>query len=534
MASIFRPTYRDKKTGRTRKLRRWYVKYKDADGIVRRVKGHTDREATKQLAARLERDAARRQEGMIDPCVESHRKPLAEHLDDYRRCLLAKGDTEKHAGQTARYAAAVLDGCRFVFIPDLSASAVAEFLHGLRRDAAAPELPPGQEAFTKAELVRLLDVNPASVAMMLRRAGLTATGNGKARRYPRATVAALLAGRRRNVGPSTSNAYLTAVKGFTRWLVRDRRTAVDPLICLSRMNAAGDVRVRRRPLEEAELRAVLASASASAAVFRDLAGRDRAALYSVAMTTGFRVAELASLTPSSFDLGAEPATATVKAAYSKNRRESVQPLPADVATALRDYLDGRPAAAPVWPGGWAGDAADMLRLDLDAAGIAFRDAEGRVADFHALRHSYITLLQRSGVHPKLAQELARHSDIRLTMNVYTHARLHDLAGAVEGLPSLLPAGRQEEAASIKATGTTDSRGRHCPQHVPAGDSGRDFLRVAETTEGGRDDKADGPNPLPEQEVEADCDQLRVPEFNAPCRTRTYNPLIKSQLLCQLS
>ena len=43
----------------------------------------------------------------------------------------------------------------------------------------------------------------------------------------------------------------------------------------------------------------------------------------------------------------------------------------------------------------------MLRLDLAAAVIPFRDAEGRVADFHALRHSYITLLQRSGVHPKL-------------------------------------------------------------------------------------------------------------------------------------
>ncbi len=86
------------------------------------------------------------------------------------------------------------------------------------------------------------------------------------------------------------------------------------------MNAEGDVRVRRRPLEEAELRALLAAASASAAVFRGLTGRDRAALYSVAMTTGFRVAELASLTPSSFDLAAEPATATVEAAYSKNRR----------------------------------------------------------------------------------------------------------------------------------------------------------------------------------------------------------------------
>src|SRR5205823_3523733 len=78
MASIFRPTYTDKATGRPRKLRRWYVKYRDADGIVRRVAGYADREATKQLAARLEREAARRQEGMIDPCAEHHRKPLAE------------------------------------------------------------------------------------------------------------------------------------------------------------------------------------------------------------------------------------------------------------------------------------------------------------------------------------------------------------------------------------------------------------------------------------------------------------------------
>jgi len=29
-------------------------------------------------------------------------------------------------------------------------------------------------------------------------------------------------------------------------------------------------------------------------------------------------------------------------------------------------------------------------------------------------------LKESGVHPKLAQSLARHSDIRLTLNVYTH------------------------------------------------------------------------------------------------------------------
>ena len=37
----------------------------------------------------------------------------------------------------------------------------------------------------------------------------------------------------------------------------------------------------------------------------------------------------------------------------------------------------------------------MIRHDLDAAGIPYRDASDRVADFHALRHSYITALAMS-------------------------------------------------------------------------------------------------------------------------------------------
>src|SRR5262249_36571122 len=144
------------------------------------------------------------------------------------------------------------------------------------------------------------------------------------------------------------------------------------------------------------------------------------------------------------------------AAYAKNRREVAQPLPLDVAESLRGYLTERPADQPVWPGSWSDDAADMLRIDLAAAGIPFADADGRVCDFHALRHSFITLLERSGVSPKMAQELARHSDIRLTMGVYTHAELYDLAGAVEGLPSLL-SGPHREADALRATGTDPAR-----------------------------------------------------------------------------
>ena len=79
----------------------------------------------------------------------------------------------------------------------------------------------------------------------------------------------------------------------------------------------------------------------------------------------------------------------------------------------------------------------MLRQDLDRAGIAYNVARRGVftedvVDFHALRHSYITHLIRSGANPKVVQVLARHSDIRLTMQRYTHLEAGDLRKALEG------------------------------------------------------------------------------------------------------
>jgi integrase len=59
-----------------------------------------------------------------------------------------------------------------------------------------------------------------------------------------------------------------------------------------------------------------------------------------------------------------------------------------------------------------------------------------VADFHSLRKTFITNLSRAGVSPKMAQSLARHSDINLTMNVYTMVNVSDQAAAVESLPPL--------------------------------------------------------------------------------------------------
>jgi integrase len=68
----------------------------------------------------------------------------------------------------------------------------------------------------------------------------------------------------------------------------------------------------------------------------------------------------------------------------------------------------------------------MIQRDLEEAGIPYEIEEG-LADFHAEgRHTHITGLLRSGVSLVETKELARHSDVRMTMK-YVHIGLEDQA-----------------------------------------------------------------------------------------------------------
>jgi len=77
-----------------------------------------------------------------------------------------------------------------------------------------------------------------------------------------------------------------------------------------------------------------------------------------------------------------------------------------------------------------------FNLDLATAGIEKVDSWGRSVDIHSLRHTFGTMLVHSGMSPRTAQELMRHSDIRLTTNIYQHLELIDTARAVETLRGL--------------------------------------------------------------------------------------------------
>jgi hypothetical protein len=124
-------------------------------------------------------------------------------------------------------------------------------------------------------------------------------------------------------------------------------------------------------------------------------------------------------------------------------------------------------------------------LDIAAAGIPKRDERGRVVDLHALRTTFGTMLSKGGVTPRTAQAAMRHSDIRLTMGVYTDPKLLDIHGAMDALPELpLTGTTEDERQVIRLTGTSDG-GALVPLLVPAcaqsGSSGASSVSLGNLT-----------------------------------------------------
>ena len=77
--------------------------------------------------------------------------------------------------------------------------------------------------------------------------------------------------------------------------------------------------------------------------------------------------------------------------------------------------------------------ARTLDSDLEAAGVPKNNPNGKL-DFHACRTAYINLVLESGLATsKEVQELARHSTLDLTMNVYGRTRDERLSAAVESI-----------------------------------------------------------------------------------------------------
>ncbi|CAN5431935.1 hypothetical protein BH11PLA2_BH11PLA2_12200 [soil metagenome] len=423
----------------------WVGRYVDANGKISEVSLSTDRAASEMMLNELLKKVRDTKAGIIDHYTDHRKRPLTEHLAAYRRHHAELGNTAEQAELVTRRCEAVFEGCNYLRLQDLAAESAAGWLSKRRLDTDE----------------------------------------------------------QRGIGPQTFNHYITALKAFGNWTVNTRRLPENPFRFMAKVNADVDIRHGRRALDADEF-ARLITATKDARVYACLSGPDRAALYFTAAATGLRASELASLTLTSFAFDANPPTVTVAAAYSKHRREDVVPLHAELVAYLTPWLAGRTANASLWPGKWAKnkEAGQCIRRDLDAARskwideasndrdrkdraesdfLTYRDSAGRVADFHSLRHRFITELVKAGVHPKDAKELARHSTITLTMDRYAHVGLRDTAAALAKVSMGTVKIQSEIPVRLRATGT-DGAANLPPNLPPAMGEGRGLLRVYDNTD----------------------------------------------------
>ncbi|HYH65609.1 MAG TPA: tyrosine-type recombinase/integrase, partial [Urbifossiella sp.] len=230
----------------------------------------------------------------------------------------------------------------------------------------------------------------------------------------------------------TRHHYRTSIRAFGVWLEASGRTPRNPFASLEKVrNIETDRRLVRRALSQEEFDRLIATTENSLRRFCKLRGRQRAMLYRLVAGTGLRRGEASSLHPSSFRLEAEVPHVGVAAAYTKNRKQAVQPIPPSLVPLLRGYLAGLPER-PVWPVS-KGMTSLMVAGDLEEAGIPVVSADGRSYDFHSIRGQFATRLALAGVGLAAAQKLLRHSTPTLTSNIYTHLGLRDLGDAVAGL-----------------------------------------------------------------------------------------------------
>jgi len=413
---VFRSTYRDRK-GRRREARKWYVEFRDHTDHVRRFAAFTDKAATEELGRRVERLVALRSSSatldvsmarwvedlprtirekltswrLLNAAQVAGCRPLEQLLSDFEENLRARDRTEKHVRHLVRRVQEILRACGFINWSDLDALKLERHLCNRRE------------------------------------AGLSV---------------------------KSSNHVLAAAKQFTRWAYENGMATSDPFRHTDPVERPDPRRVRRSLSWDDELPRLIRAAG-SDGEYRGMPGPVRALVYRLAAETGLRVSELQSLRVSDFDVGdaQRHSTVTLPATATKNRREACIPLRLETAAELAPYLRSKLPSAPALPlpKSFRDKSTRWLKHDLERAGIAYEDESGRVADFHALRASFVSALVRGGANAKVVQTLARHSDPKMTLGVYAKLGRDDERDALALLPALPSTTTPDEAA--RATGT---------------------------------------------------------------------------------
>lgn len=372
----------------------WSFVFKDAGGTVRRRSaGTADLRIARQKLAEAQREVELQKAGHVDRYADTRKAPIAELVDAYKAHLEAERCAPKYVKNTIRM--------------------VRKFV-----------------AFAKVPTV-------AAVALQ------------DAQRFTD--------GLRTKFSTKTRDHHAGSLRGFGKWLEATARWDRDPFHGLRVRTANRDkFRVFKRTsfrFEEAERLVEAAMARHEAEMARgglptqegyEQSVRDRQVLYWFALTTAFRANECASIRWEDLALEGPKLAVRLAGKFTKNGDDAHVPVQHFVAEALRD-MRARRSAAQVRRGDGPvletdlvfhvpSKIAEIVRKDAAYAGlIPQKSPTSKRVDFHCLRKSCARILIELKVHPKVIQQVLRHSDIRLTMDLYGELGEDDVFREVPGV-----------------------------------------------------------------------------------------------------
>ncbi len=418
----FKRKYRDRKSGKVEKTAKWYITWHDAQNRLSHTwPGYTDKAASEAMGHKLERLAALRAsreplDGELSRWLDARdaetlrklveldliersrlgaTRTLDELLGEYIAWRRRQGRNARDTGQIESRVKRVNAAGRFTFWSDLTLDRFEGALDKVAEDARQDD-------------------------------------------------------KRRDVSSATRNRIGVVYAAFVRWLAHPQRRMVpgNPLEGWAR--APVEDKEHRRALEPDEAERMVAAAEvAEPMVWRDrgggvrceLSGPDRAMLYRLAIETTARRSELARVRVCDLNTDDDPSIRFTAKAGTKTRRTREAPITDETAAMVAAYVAGRrrTGQAKAFDLPRTDETADMLRADLAAARLAWiaegataeerakraasdflaeRDAQGRRVDFHALRVTGSTWLDRAGVSDTDARAITGHASSRVRERHY--------------------------------------------------------------------------------------------------------------------
>jgi integrase/recombinase XerD len=233
-------------------------------------------------------------------------------------------------------------------------------------------------------------------------------------------VRGFLADLRQNAVDARSVARkVSALRGFYRWLLMDKRIGHDPTV---NVESPASWKVLPKSLAESEVAAMLEQTGIAAIALdaNGLALRDHAIL-ELLYAGGLRVGEICALRVEDVKLDVQRAQVR-----GKGDKERIVPLGRQACAAIERYLElGRPELVE----GARGVVREMF---LSKRGRALtrqwvwemvrKCSDGHTASPHKLRHSCATHMVEHGADLRSVQTFLGHADIATTQ-VYTHLAL---------------------------------------------------------------------------------------------------------------